>query len=194
MGDEFSVIKLAKNRGFTLLELMITLIVAALIVSIGVPNFQGVMQNQRLSSATNELVMSINLAKGEAIKRVAYVSVCKSSNGVTCGAAASSWNAGWIVFANATVTNLGTRDFGDDMIRVTPGMRSEFTLEPIGTIDGFISFRPSGTLGTAVANMTGTFTICDERGAAYARGIVLLPSGTWSVSKDFAHDGTALVC
>ena len=152
MGEEFSVIRIAENRGFTLLELMITLLIAGIILSIGVPSFRGVMQNQRMTSATNELVMSLNLAKSEAIKRVVYVSVCKSSNGVTCGDAATSWRDGWIVFANATVANLGVRDFGDELIRVYPSLRSEFALTPIGTVDGFISFRPSGTMGTAVAN------------------------------------------
>lgn len=194
MGEEFSVIRIAENRGFTLLELMITLLIAGIILSIGVPSFRGVMQNQRMTSATNELVMSLNLAKSEAIKRVAYVSICKSSNGVTCGDAGTSWRDGWIVFANATVANLGVRDFGDELIRVYPGLRSEFALTPIGTVDGFISFRPSGTMGTAVANMTGTLTMCDERGAGYARGILLQSSGSWSVSRDLAHDGSALVC
>ena len=194
LGEEFSVNKIVEIRGFTLLEIMVTLTIAALILSIGVPSFRGVMQNQRMTTSTNELVMSMNLAKSEAIKRVAYVSICKSNNGVTCGAAAVSWNDGWIVFANATTANLGVRDFGDEMIRVYPGLRNGFTMTPIGTIGGFISFRPSGTIGTAVANMAGTLTVCDERGAAYARGLLVQSSGSWRVSKDFAHDGTALAC
>ena len=194
MGGRFSVINIAENRGFTLLELMITLLIAGVILSIGVPSFRGVMQNQRMTTATNELVMSLNLAKSEAIKRVAYVSICKSSNGVTCGDAATSWNDGWIVFANATVANVDVRDFGDELIRVYPGLRNGYTLTPIGTVDGFISFRPSGTMGTAVANMAGTFTMCDERGAGNARGIQMQSSGSWSVSRYFAHDGSALVC
>ncbi len=188
------MIKIAENRGFTLLELMITLFIAGIILSIGVPSFRGVMQNQRMTSATNELVMSLNLAKSEAIKRVVYVSICKSSNGVTCGDAGTSWRDGWIVFANTTVANLGVRDFGDELIRVYPGLRNGYTLTPMGTIGGFISFRPSGTMGTAVANMTGTLTMCDERSAAYARGILLQSSGSWSVSRDLAHDGSALAC
>ncbi|MCZ6761931.1 MAG: prepilin-type N-terminal cleavage/methylation domain-containing protein, partial [Gammaproteobacteria bacterium] len=68
MGGRFSVINIAENRGFTLLELMITLLIAGIILSIGVPSFRGVMQNQRMTTATNEMVMSLNLAKSEAIK------------------------------------------------------------------------------------------------------------------------------
>ena len=183
-----------KTSGFTLLELMVALTIGTIILVWGVPSFQGVLNSQRMSSATNELVMSLNLAKSEAIKRVAYVSVCKSSNGVSCGAAGTRWDDGWIVFANAAVTNLGSINAGDEIIRIYPALRDDFTLTPMGTVNGFVSFRPSGTLGTATANMTGTLTMCNERGAAYARGILLEPSGHWSVSRDQAHDGSALTC
>ncbi len=183
-----------KTSGFTLLELMIALTIGSIILVWGVPSFQGVLNSQRMSSATNELVMSLNLAKSEAIKRVAYVSVCKSSNGVSCGAAGTSWADGWLVFANAMITSLGNVDAGDEIIRVYPSLRDDFTVTPMGAIDGFVSFRPSSTLGTATANMTGTLTICNERGAAYARGILLEPSGHWRVSRDQAHDGSALAC
>ena len=180
--------------GFTLLELMIALAIGAVILVLGVPSFKGTIDNQRMTSATNEMVMSLNLAKSEAIKRVAYVSICKSSNGVSCGAAGTSWDDGWIIFANATVANSGSIDAGDEILRVYPALRDSLSLTPSGTIDGFVSFRPSGTLGTSAANMTGTLTMCDERGATYARGILLDPSGHWRVSRDQAHDGAPLAC
>ncbi len=183
-----------KTSGFTLLELMVALAIGSIILVVGVPSFKGTLDNQRMTSATNELIMSLNLAKSEAIKRVAYVSVCKSSDGVSCTAAGTSWDDGWIVFANATVANLGSVDVGDEMIGVNPALRDSLTMIPIGAIDGFLSFRPSGTLGTATANMTGTLTVCDDRGAAQARGILLDPSGHWQVSRDLAHDGSALAC
>ncbi len=183
-----------QTSGFTLYELMIALAIGSIIVVLGVPSFQGVMNNQRMTSATNEMVMSLNLAKSEAIKRVVYVSVCKSSNGVSCGAAGTSWDDGWIVFTNATVANLGSVDAGDEILRIYPALRDSLSLTPTGTVDGFLSFRPSGTLGTSVANMTGTLTMCDQRGAAHARGILLDPSGHWGVSRDQAHDGSPLAC
>ncbi len=142
--------------GFTLLELMIALAIGSVILVLGVPSFKGTIDNQRMTSATNEMVMSLNLAKSEAIKRVTYVSICKSSNGVSCGAAGTSWDDGWIIFANATVANSGSVDAGDEILRVYPALRDSLSLTPTGTVDGFVSFRPSGTLGTSAANMTGT--------------------------------------
>lgn len=187
------VSKISKMRGVTLIELLIALMIASVMLTLGVPSFRAVLDNQRMTAATNELVMSLNLAKSEAIKRVAYVSVCKSSNGVACSDAAN-WDDGWIVFANATVANLGTIDPGDEVIRIYPALRDSIAMTPSGTIDGFVSFRPSGTIGTTAVNTSGTLTICDERGADQARGILLEPSGRWRVSKDVAHDGAALSC
>ena len=183
-----------QQSGFTLYELMIVLAIGSIILVVAVPSFSGVIDNQRMTAATNEMVMTLNLAKSEAIKRVAYVSVCKSNNGVNCSAAGTSWDDGWIVFANATVANLGSVDVGDEILRVYPALRDSISLTPIGTVDGFLSFRPSGTLGTSAANMTGTLTMCDDRGADHARGILLNPAGNWGVSRDQAHDGSALAC
>ena len=182
-----------RNSGFTMLELLVTLAIAALVVTIGVPSFQGVLDNQRLTAASNELVTSFNFARSEAIKRVAYVSVCKSSDGFTCTPAAA-WNAGWIVFANAGVATPGTVDAGDEVIRVSPALEDTLSISPSGTIGNFVTFRPSGTAGTNVANMTGTLTVCDERGADEARGIVLQSSGHWSVSHTSDHGGAPLAC
>ncbi len=181
-----------QSSGFSLLELLIALAVGSIILVIGVPSFQGTLDNQRMTSATNDLVMSLNLAKSEAIKRVAYVSVCKSSNGVSC--TGTGWDDGWIVFANAAVANLGSIDAGDEVIRVYPALRDEITVTSIGTVDDFLSFRPSGTVGTSTANMTGTLTTCDSRGVDYARGILLESSGQWRVSHDLNHNGAALTC
>ena len=185
--------KYSRMRGVTLLELMIALLIASVMLTLGIPSFRAVLDNQRLTVATNEMVMTLNLAKSEAIKRVAYVTVCKSNNGVSC-TGGSAWNDGWIVFANTGVANLGSIDVGDEVIRINQKLRDSIDLTPSGTIANFVSFRPSGTVGTSVANMTGTLTVCDERGAAYARGVLLEASGRWRVSRDEDHGGGALSC
>jgi type IV fimbrial biogenesis protein FimT len=185
--------KYSKMRGVTLLELLTALLIASVVLTIGIPSFQSVLNNQRITMATNEMVMSLNLAKSEAIKRVAYVTVCKSSNGTAC-TGGGAWNDGWIVFANASVANLDSIDAGDEIIRIYPKLRDSIDLTPSGTIGDSLSFRPSGTLGTTAANTTGTLTVCDERGADFARGVLLEASGRWSVSRHLSHEGQALAC
>jgi type IV fimbrial biogenesis protein FimT len=188
------MLKNQRITGFTLYELLVAMAIGAVIVVLGVPSFSGTLDNQRMTSATNELVMSLNLAKSEAIKRVSYVSVCKTDDFKSCTDGDSRWDDGWIVFANATTANLDSIDGDDVVIRVYPALRDSLTITPTGTIDGFISFRPTGTIGTSAANMTGTLTTCDERGASNARGILLEPSGQWRVSRYLTHDGEELEC
>lgn len=183
-----------RNSGFTLLELMIVITLAAVITAIGIPSFQNTVANQRRTAAINELALAFNLARSEAVKRVRYVSICKSSDGATCGGPAVEWEDGWIIFANADNATPGTVDVGDEIIRAHPGLNGSQTLRRTGVVDGFVSFRPSGTLGTAAANFTGTLTLCDGRGAAAARGMILRPSGQWTVTYDVGHDDVALGC
>ncbi len=86
----------APQRGFTLLELMFGLAVAAIIVTVGVPSFSSFMQNTRATTYTNDLVLALNLARGEATRRGAQVTVCSSTNATTCNGTAD-WSTGWIV-------------------------------------------------------------------------------------------------
>ena len=181
------------NAGFSLLELMVAVGIAAIVLAVGVPSFSSSIDNQRMTSATNDLVMTMNLAKSEAIKRVAYVTVCKSSNGTSC-TAGSTWNEGWIVFANTGNTNLASVDPGDEIIRVFEGVHERISIAAVGGVANFLTFRPGGTIGTNVANITGTLTACDERGADFARGVTLQPSGQWAVSHNQDHAGAALSC
>lgn len=183
-----------RNSGFTLLELMIVITLAAIITAIGIPSFQNTVANQRRTAAVNELALAFNLARSEAIKRVRYVTICKSIDGATCGGPVVEWEDGWIIFANADNATPGTVDVGDEIIRAHPGLNGSQTLRRTGVVDGFVSFRPSGTLGTAAVNFTGTLTLCDPRGAAAARGMILRPSGQWTVTYDVGHDDVALGC
>ena len=183
-----------KNSGFTLLELMIVITLAALITAVGIPSFQSTVANQRRTATVNELALAFNLARSEAIKRVRYVSICKSADGATCGGDAVEWEDGWIIFANADNATPNSVDVGDEIIRARPPLNDTLTLRRTGVVDGFVSFRPSGTMGTTVGNLTGTLTLCDDRGAANARGLILRPSGQWIVSHDVGHDDADLAC
>jgi type IV fimbrial biogenesis protein FimT len=81
---ESVVIVSAQQAGFTLIELMIVIVLVAIFVTVGVPSFQNLVSDNRLSTQANRLVSSLQLARSEAIKLRTPVSVCRSNDGSTC--------------------------------------------------------------------------------------------------------------
>jgi type IV fimbrial biogenesis protein FimT len=82
------------SRGFTMIELMITVALVAIVLSLAYPSFVSVINSNRLAGASNDLIGDLQYARSEAIRRNSRVSVCASADGSTCGG--GNW-ANWIV-------------------------------------------------------------------------------------------------
>ena len=97
------------HKGFSLIELMITIAVLAVLLAIGFPSYQGSLRSNRLATSTNELVATMSLARSEAIRNVRGAAVCPSADGEACSAA-PDWNDGWIVWRDLDGNNIATAD------------------------------------------------------------------------------------
>lgn len=83
----------------TLVELLITIVVLSILLALGVPGLQNFIKSTRVSAQANDLVVAIQLARSEAVKRGSGTVVCASNNEATCSGS-DDWSTGWIVFSD----------------------------------------------------------------------------------------------
>lgn len=183
-----------KNKGFTIIELMVVVIVLAVTVAFAVPSFREMILNNRMASQANLITSLVSFARSEAAKRPnATITTCPSANLTSCSAS-SSWEIGWIVFLD--VDGDRTVDAGDgDAVLYTMGpLSGGNTLRVAGlTNAAYVQFFGNGepvppSLGAAAS---GTFTLCDSRGVAFSRSVVVMESGQTRLARDTDGDGTA---
>ncbi|OWP49577.1 GspH/FimT family pseudopilin [Pseudomonas nitroreducens] len=142
--------------GFTLLELMVTLAVAAILIGIAVPSLSDATLAGKLSASANDLVAGVAMGRSEAIKRNSVTSLCVSSNGSSCGS--GGWDQGWIVISGSTV------------IQKHPAAPTGFKVTSSVTR---IDFQPSG-----VGNTQASLTVCRSAPSAGAQERVVNVSAT----------------
>jgi type IV fimbrial biogenesis protein FimT len=128
--DRLPSLDLPAHSGFTVLELMATLTVAAVLLTVGVPGFLSVVQNNRATAYTNDVVTALNLARAEAMRRRTDVIVCRSVDGTHC-ANGSDWSTGWVVRTNAELIRSWPSLTGRE--NIVSGPVTEVRYQPRGT-------------------------------------------------------------
>lgn len=146
------------ESGFTLIELMITLSVMAILLAIAVPSFQDVALSSKLTVLANDFVASAQLARSEAIKRNRPATLCASSDGASCTGA---WSDGWVVLR-------------DDGAVITTGKKLPTGFVMSGNVTS-ISFSATGVGANPV---TATLTICRKTPSVGSRERVVSISTT----------------
>jgi type IV fimbrial biogenesis protein FimT len=91
------LLRCEKQQGFTLLELLVTVAVVAILAGVAIPAFRESELRAKLSLLGSDMLTSANLARSEAIKRRTTVRLCASSDGLTCSG--TDWSQGWVVTA-----------------------------------------------------------------------------------------------
>lgn len=140
---------MTREQGFTLVELMVTLAIAAVLMGIAIPSFRDFLVRTTLITQTNDLVTALNLARSEAVKRGVRVTVCKSANPSASTPACStsaSWQEGVIVFVDNTQTTGNTRGVidGADVVLRVAGPYTGTTLTAGANFARAVSYLPSG--------------------------------------------------
>jgi type IV fimbrial biogenesis protein FimT len=183
-----------KNRtqtGFTLYELLTTVLIVGVVLAIGVPNMQSFRQNSRMTATANDLHSSFHLARSEAARAKTPITICASADSMTalptCG---GELEAGWVVFEdrNGDIT----LDGGEPILRRFPAVPASIVINTVGP-DDFFSFASTG-LGRGTVNgaaPVATMVLCDPRGnirggggKSTARVLVVTPLGRATVLAD----------
>lgn len=140
----------SRVAGFTLIELVVTIAVLAILVAIAAPSFQGLINSNRVTSSANEMVAALQFARSESMRRNVRTTLCQSGDGTSCSTG-DTW-PGWIVFADLD---------RDDVPDAGEVMRVGVVAAPLQLANSSniasnrFSFRPDGmarSSGTALLN------------------------------------------
>ena len=169
-------------RGFTLIEVLVTLTVVGLLLAVGVPSFAEMLEELRLQGLSNDVLQQLMLARSEAIKRNARVALCTSADGEQC-TEDSPWERGWIMFHDAN--NSGTREPHETVIQRLPALPPGWRLTGNGPVTHYVSYGSMGGARLVTgAFQAGTFTVCRaSAGAVAARRIIINAGGRPRVQK-----------
>src|SRR5690606_33041265 len=168
-----------RQRGFTLWELLVTLVVAGIVVGLGIPNLQEFLRNNAMAAAANELVTAVLHARSEAVKRQVPVTLCLTPDPDAAAPAchpdafANALDTGFVVWADDTGNvdadgspdiddpsdGDGIFDAGETVLRRSPAPGGQIT---VSATAGSITYMPNGFPRRGFAPVTVLF--CDERG------------------------------
>jgi type IV fimbrial biogenesis protein FimT len=192
--------------GYTLVELLTTLCIAGIVLSMALPGLDALLMDGRRTAVVNDLVLTLMVARSETIKRGGRALVAcglQDTNGngrldpEERRCAGRDWSDGWMLGtwsdddADSTV---GPAEFTPIRVFQTPAARDLTVIA--GNFMASPPVRPAGTMliksfGRRTSN--GTITVCDRRGAGAARAVIVSSLGRARVSSTRA-DGTPLRC
>ncbi len=170
----------ARSAGFTLIELMVTMTVLIVLMAVAVPSFNNAVLGSKLSGYANNFVASVQLARSEAIKRNAPITMCRSADGSSC-ASSGGWQQGWIIFNDKDSS--GAINGDETRIHYQQALASEFAF----TGDVYtIVFQGSGLNSTPVTN---PLVLCRASPAGSQERAITV-STTGRAASNITHNGT----
>ncbi len=168
-----------QTRGFTLLELLVSIAVIGIIATTAIPSFVDIIKDSRISSSLINLKSDLYLARSSAIRYNRHAIICTSNADNTNCSGSSNWENGWIVFVDANKDGEcnganGVCADGGKVIKVGSGIKNkDLKLQGYRHRTYRIRYDPEGFSYA----FNGKVIACDDRGIKKARGIVISNSG-----------------
>ncbi|MCC5810799.1 MAG: GspH/FimT family pseudopilin [Ectothiorhodospiraceae bacterium] len=161
-----------RNTGLSLIELVVVLLVVTVLAAVALPSFGRLASEQRLVTASNQLLTAIHLARSEAVRRGERVTLCASTDGQTC-ASSAGYHDGYIVFVGPPDANLSTP--GGEAPLFVATASPQLLITGNGSMRDYVSYVSTGsTRQLNGALQMGTLRLCDGQSA---RRIVVSRTG-----------------
>jgi type IV fimbrial biogenesis protein FimT len=192
-----------RNSGFTLIELIVTLVIAAILLSLAAPSMTSFIRRDRLVTQANELVADLSLTRSEAIKRGFPVTICKTADASASppqcitGNDSAPWTDGRIVFVDTDGS--GQVNGTEAVLRVRQELDGATDngnrLLGDGTASGTANRAVFNAVGTTSLTQTTSWILCDNRGASEGVAIAITMTGRPRITeKGKDYDDSTLSC
>jgi len=180
------------QNGFTLYELLVTLLIVGIVLSFGLPNLRALTQNSRVTTTANDLHSSIVLARSESARAKTNVTICGSRFPILAPDCDGIFDDGWIVFVD-TDGDIAL-DAGENVLRAYSAIDANLDIVTNGgaTYFGFASTGLGRGDVAGAGPALQSARICDERGnvvvvgdsSSAARVLIVTPIGRATVLRD----------
>jgi type IV fimbrial biogenesis protein FimT len=182
-----------KQYGFTLYEILITVVIMSIILTLGIPNLSEFVKNSRITNTVNDLHSTFPLARSEAARAKAPITICASADALSadpgCG---GTFDQGWIVFLDLDGDTVRA-GAGETLLRASGPVATGVSITVNGNATYFAFAATGMGRGDVVGTSFSTAMICDDRGLvpggggrATARRLVATPIGRATVISDLA--------
>jgi prepilin-type N-terminal cleavage/methylation domain-containing protein len=192
--------KKQSQTGFTLYELLVTMLIVGVVLTLGIPNLSEFSRNSRITSTANDLHASFLMARSESARAKTNITICASSNSMDAGAnCQGTWDQGFIVFVdeNADLDRSGATE---TVLRAHPEASEGVTLTIRNDATYFMYAATGlGRQDTGFNTAVSQVIICDQRGVvetskdfSAGRLFVATPLGRATVLRDYTMVDNAL--
>lgn len=177
-----------RQNGFTLVELMITIVVVSVLLTTAIPSFMQFVKNNRTTGQANSFVVSTHMARNEAVKRGAGTTLCAANANLDGCSGSNDWSTGWIVFSDlnrdgAINTATGTATTGSTCLEIEDCLINTVAGPSRSTLTANrsdIRFLPTGH----TSNVSTTFTLkADDCEHNQSRSIIITTQGHTNITE-----------
>lgn len=177
----------SNTTGFTLVEIITTLSISSMLMTAAVPGFQSLIERNRIAASVNLFLSHLYQARSEAVKRERFVTLCPSSDGISCIADYTQWAKGYIVFVDEDKSK--QRDINEQLISFYQGEDNNIKIHSSSNFRKVVSYYPTGRAW----GYNTTIRFCAKIDEDHNRALIIASTGRPRTSNRMP-DGSKIVC